>query len=561
LPLQLVARELGLSAQRLSHLSSQQAPVSRATLKVYGDLLCTLGQAFLRQRYGAIVEKRLIEINRRFRLMVEGVKDYALFTVDAAGRVTSWNSGAERMLGYTEAEIVGQEFSRIFTPEDVQNGVPEKELQTAAREGWAEDERWHLRKDGSRVFVSGVLTSLGEGDSREFGKIIRDVTERRKIEAALLQAQKLESLGVLGGGIAHDFNNLLTGILGNASLVLDHASQLDPDRPRLEDIAASSKRAADLTNQLLAYAGKGRFVITRFNLSELISEMLHLIETSIPKMVQIQLSLATSDLPLVEADASQIQQIVMNLVINAAEAIGADGGTIWVSTGIADTEAAHGSKPGRSVYMEVRDSGSGMDEATRARIFDPFFTTKFTGRGLGLAAVSGIIRGHKGRIEVESVPGEGSTFRVFLPALEADFLKTKSFPSPHDLQSTGVGTGTILIVDDEAIVRRLAKAVLEHRGYVVLVAENGLEAVSIFQERAAEITGVLLDMAMPIMGGEEAFRHIREIRPDVPVLVASGYSEFATRQRFGDSVNVSFIQKPYTVMQLAEKVEALFASE
>jgi PAS domain S-box-containing protein len=556
LPLQRAARELGLSAQQLSHLSSQQAPVSRATLKVYGDLLFTLGQAFLRQRYGAIVERKLIETNRLFRLLVEGVKDYALFTVDAVGRVSSWNSGAERLLGYTEAEIVGHEFSQIFTPEDVHNGVPEKELQEAASEGRAEGDRWHLRKDGSRVFVSGVLASLaGEGDSREFGKIIRDVTEQRKTEAALRQAQKLESLGVLAGGIAHDFNNLLTGILGNASLVLDHAS--DGDRLRLEDVVTSSKKAAELTSQLLAYAGKGRFVITRFDLSGLIAEILHLLEISIPKKVQLQVA-REPDLPLIEADASQIQQIVMNLVINAAEAVGPEGGTIWVSTGVADTEAADNRKPGRSVYMEVRDSGSGMDEVTRAKIFDPFFTTKFTGRGLGLAAVSGIIRGHKGRIEVESVPGEGSTFRVFLPALEADSLRTEEVPASPDLQSTAAGS--ILVVDDDAVVRRLAKTALEYRGYAVLLAENGLEAVTVFQQRNAEITGVLLDMGMPIMDGEEAFRHIRAIRPDVPVLVASGYSEFAMLERFGDS-NARFIQKPYTARQLAEKIKALLASE
>lgn len=557
LPLKRVARELGLSASRLSHLSSQQAPVSRATLKVYGDLLFTLGQAFLRQRYGAIVERKLIETNRLFRLLVEGVKDYALFTVDAAGRVTSWNSGAERLLGYTEAEMVGHEFSRIFTAEDVRDGVPGKELKAAASEGRADADRWHLRKDGSRVFVSGVVAILaGEGDSREFGKIIRDVTEQRTAEAALLQAQKLESLGVLAGGIAHDFNNLLTGILGNASLVLDNVSPLDAHRPNLEDIVASSERAAALTNQLLAYAGKGRFLITRFDLFELILEILHLIEASIPKKVRLQLE-PDPDLPLVEADASQIQQIVMNLVINAAESIGAEGGTIRISTGVAGVSAADRLKPGRSVYMEVRDSGGGMDEATQATIFDPFFTTKFAGRGLGLAAVLGIIRGHKGRIEVESVPGEGSTFSVFLPALEADSIKTQKAPSSLDLQSTSAGRGAILIVDDEPIVLRTAKAMLERRGYSVLVARNGLEAVEVFRQGPAEIAGVLLDMAMPIMGGEEAFRRIREIRPDVPILVVTGYSEADARGRFDGSVNAGFIQKPYTGAQLTEKMKVL----
>jgi CheY-like chemotaxis protein len=288
--------------------------------------------------------------------------------------------------------------------------------------------------------------------------------------------------------------------------------------------------------------------------------MLPLIGTSIPKMVRLRLA-RTPDLPLIEADASQIQQIVMNLVINAAEAIGLEGGIVSVSTGVADTEAADSRKRGRSVYMEVRDSGSGMDEVTRAKIFDPFFTTKFTGRGLGLAAVSGIIRGHKGRIQIESVPGEGSTFRVFLPAVAAGSLKKKKvLPSP-DLQVTVDGGGIILVADDDSVIRRLTKAALEHRGHAVLLAENGIEAVTLFQQRAAEITGVLLDLTMPIMGGEEAFRLIREIRPDVPVIVASGYSEALTRECFGDAVNVSFLQKPYTLMQLAEKIKTLFASK
>ena len=549
LPLQRVVREFGLSAQPLWYVARQQAPISRTNLTVYGDLLGALGQAFLRERYGGILERRLAETNRRFRLLVDGVKDYAIFTVDAAGLVTSWNIGAERMLGYTEAEILGRHFSRIFTPEDVQNGVPERELQTAAREGRAEDERWHVRKDGSHFFVSGILATAGQSEGREFGMIMRDITERQKTEAALRQAQKLESLGVLAGGIAHDFNNLLTGILGNASLILDTSSQLDPDRLSLEDIVALSKRAADLTNQLLAYAGKGRFVITKFDLSELVLEMLRLIQTSIPKMVRLELALAP-DLPWIEADASQIQQIVMNLVINAAEAIGPEGGTVWVSTGVAEIESGDERAPGRYVYMEVRDSGCGMDEATRAKIFDPFFTTKFAGRGLGLAAVSGIVRGHNGRMQLESVPGGGSTFRISLPALEGNFPRAEKTSSSRDLH----GTGTILVVDDEVAVRRVAKAMLEHLGYAVLVAENGLEGVTIFEQRAADITAVLLDMTMPVMDGEHALQHMRAIRPDVPVLVSSGYSEVVARARFNDSVSVDFIQKPYTVAELAKKI-------
>ena len=251
----------------------------------------------------------------------------------------------------------------------------------------------------------------GNGDdTREYGVLIRDVTELRQAEEDLRQALKLEGIGVLAGGIAHDFNNLLTGIIGGLSFVKTRLPVDDPAYPVLEIAQRSSAQAAELVNQLLAYAGKGKFVITRFDLSALISEMLPLIAASIPKTIGMVLSLPTG-LPWIEADASQIRQIVMNLIINGAEAIGAQAGTVRVSTGISGS--------GTDVFMEVKDSGSGMSEATKAKMFDPFFTTKFAGRGLGLAAVSGIIRGHKGKMQVDStvgkVPPSPSTSRHWRP--------------------------------------------------------------------------------------------------------------------------------------------------
>ncbi len=552
LPLERMARELGLSAQRLWHLARGQVPMSRAQLQVYGALLGTLGKAFLRQRYSAILERKLAETNLRFRLLVEGMEGSALLTVDAAGRISSWNSGAERLLGYTEAEILGREYSRIFTPEDVRKGVPHQEMQKAATESRTEDEHWLVRKDGSRFLASGILSAMGPEKAREFGKIVHDITERRKTEEAVRQAQKLESLGVLAGGIAHDFNNLLTGILGSASLLLDTSFEFHPGRAELETIVASSKQAADLTSQLLAYAGKGRFVITRFDLSALIAQVLHLIQTSIPRIVQLELALAP-DLPWIEADASQIRQIAMNLAINAAESIGPEGGIVRVSTGMADIGPGNECNPGRYVYMEVRDSGSGMDEATKAKIFDPFFTTKFTGRGLGLAAVSGIVRGHNGIMQVESVPGEGTVFKILLPAVEGTFSRAEEASPLPNLH----GTGTILVVDDDAAIRQVAMRILKHLGYTVLVAQNGLEGVTIFEQSSAAITAVLLDMAMPVMGGEEALRRLQTIRPDVPVLVSSGNSEVFARERFGNRGVAGFIQKPYTVAQLGAKLKAI----
>jgi PAS domain S-box-containing protein len=413
LPLQRMAREYGIEAQLVWQTAVHQTPVSRSTLRMYGQLLHALGEAFLRQRYSAIVERKLSESNRRFRLLVDSLKEYAVFTVDTTGRVTSWNAGAERLLGYTEAEIVGQPCSLMFTPEDIQNGQPDNDMREAARKGAIEVERWHVRKGGARFLATSLLAGVTHAEGYEFGRIISDITERRESEEALFQGQKLESIGVLAGGVAHDFNNLLQGILVNACSLLEDSAELDPNRKALEDIIAAGSVAAGLTSQLLAYAGKGTCVATRFDLSDLISKMLRLIDSSIRKGVDLQVDLAAG-LPWVEADANQIQQVVMNLVINGGEAISPGVGVVRVTTGVASPEAWQDLHP--YVYMEVQDSGCGMDVATSSRIFDPFFTTKFLGRGLGLAAVSGIIRRHGGKIQLQSVPGEGSTFRVTLPA-------------------------------------------------------------------------------------------------------------------------------------------------
>jgi PAS domain S-box-containing protein len=551
LPLQAVARTFRVSPQQLWHEAIRQVPLSCATLQVYGNLLAHLGQAFLGQRYSGILHRELDDTNHRYQLLIDGVKDYALFTVNAAGMVTSWNSGAERLLGYSQADIQGKDFSRFYAPEDLRNGAPRKILEKAARAGWAEDKGWRVRKDGTRFFADGAMASLGQGNDREFGKIIHDVSERRKSEEALLQAHKLESIGILAGGIAHDFNNLLTGILGSVSFARTTLAPDHPACPLLEMAEQSCEKAAKLTTQLLAYAGKGKFVVTRFDFSTLISELLPLIASSIPRTVRIQTTLAT-DLPWIEADASQIEQLVMNLVINGGEAMGREGGTLRVATGVTAIEGVEEGRPGRQVYMEVRDSGIGMSEATQASMFDPFFTTKFTGRGLGLAAVSGIVRGHQGRMELDSVPGKGTTFRVFFPAVEAPALKVEKAPAPAVFR----GTGTVLVVDDEPALRKLAQVILEQRGYSVLVAADGQEGVDLFRANAGKIVAVLLDMTMPVMSGKEAFRQIREIQPDVPIVISTGYSELVAIEQFGTGTAIDFVQKPYTVAKLGEKIKA-----
>jgi signal transduction histidine kinase len=315
--------------------------------------------------------------------------------------------------------------------------------------------------------------------------VARDISERKALESQLLQTQKLESLGVLAGGVAHDFNNLLTGILGNASLVADSMPPSNPNHRILEECVKAAERAAHLTRQLLAYAGKGQFVIEAVNLSSLVKEISSLVQTSIPRKVQVRLELEP-DLPAIEADTGQLQQVIMNLVINAAEAIGDNVGLVVVTTGQQEVNERYSMtvwghselRPGRYVTLEVHDSGCGMDEATLQRIFDPFFTTKFTGRGLGLAAVSGIMRSHKGAMKVYSVPGKGTTFKLLFPA-------TSVVPTPPShimLPSDAQGSGTILVVDDEEIVRDTARNTLERYGYRILMARDGREAIELFRE-------------------------------------------------------------------------------
>src|SRR5581483_9532889 len=334
-----------------------------------------------------------------------------------------------------------------------------------------------------------------------------------KFEEHLRQTQKLESLGVLAGGVAHDFNNLLTGILGNASLALDTTDPGHPNHAALEEVVTAAERAADLTRQLLAYAGKGRFFTRNIDLSDLVRQITNLLRTSIPKTVQLRLHLADA-LPPMEADVSQIQQIIMNLVINGAEAIGAHPGTVLIQTAIQNVDeqyittlapAGHPLSPGDYVCLEVHDTGCGMDDDVQARIFDPFFTTKFTGRGLGLSAVLGIVRSHKGALKVYSTPGRGSTFKLLFPVGTGNVIEAAAGAPRPDVR----GSGLILVVDDEATVRATAKLALDRHGYTVLVAENGREAVDIFGRHKGEIRLVLMDLTMPVMGGEEAVRRLK----------------------------------------------------
>lgn len=396
--------------------------------------------------------------------------------------------------------------------------------------------------------------------------ISRDVTERHEDEKRRLElerqvqhAQKLESLGILAGGIAHDFNNLLTGILGYSDLALSAMMPGSSVHGYIEEVVKGARQAAALTQQMLAYSGKGRFVVKALDLAKLIEEMGRLLEISISKKCILRYEFIPG-LPLIEADASQVRQIVMNLVINASEAIGDRSGVIAVSTGMMFCDKAYFSETyldenlteGLYVYLEVSDNGCGMSPETQAKIFDPFFTTKFTGRGLGLAAVLGIVRGHRGAVKVYSELGRGTTMKVLFPASEQQGANARIAPtSPVGWRTSGLA----LVVDDEESVRALARVMLEKMGFSVISAADGREAVEVFRQKADQIDLVLLDMTMPHLNGEETFREMRRIRSGVCTILSSGYNEQSATNRFAGKGLAGFIQKPYRYEGLRDVVQ------
>jgi signal transduction histidine kinase/CHASE1-domain containing sensor protein len=397
----------------------------------------------------------------------------------------------------------------------------------------------------------------------------REITERKTAEAKrvamerkLLETQKLESLGVLAGGIAHDFNNLLTGIVGNAGLV---RLELPPDAPptaHIRQIESAALRAAELCQQLLAYAGKGRFLVESLDLNELIEGTLSLLRLSIGKQAQLRLELARP-LPVVMADATQIRQIVMNLVINAADAIGARPGLVTLRTGSRQVRASEfaawaadpGLPEGNYVFLEISDTGCGMPPETLHRIFEPFFTTKFAGRGLGLAAVLGIVRGHRGALQVTSELGRGSAFTLFLPAGDGPSLAVESGVRPPP--AVWQRSGTVLVVDDEECVRTVTEYVLATFGFDTVAAPDGEAALATFAAGPDRFVFVLLDLILPGISGRKVLARLREIRPTVRVLLVSGYSENDSASPFASDGLTAFLQKPYTRETLERKLREL----
>ncbi len=508
--------------------------------------------------------------------------------LSSALTVRFWNSCLESWTGLSRAEVLGSDLSERFS--HLRQPRYHQRLQMIFDGGpptvFSSQLHRHVipapLPDGQLRIQHTVVTAIrAEGGGFDALFSIQDVTdltqrleehralrhqalreekERRRLEAKIQNAQKLESLGVLAGGIAHDFNNLLVGILGNADLALVKEPPSSPQRRYLESIIAAAQRAANLSNQMLAFSGKGTFVTEAVDLAELARDVVHLLEMPLSKLARIEFDLPEAALR-VEADSTQIRQLMMNLITNAADAVADSGGVIEISGGTIDCDAAYLSEsylledlpPGRYAYLDVIDNGPGMSPETLEKVFDPFFTTKFAGRGLGLAAVLGIVRGHRGTVRVDSEPGRGTVFRVLLPAApQRPGAEAAPEPEPVRLE----GGETILVVDDEEPVRTVAQRVLEDSGFAVLTAADGDEGLDVFSRHGDRIALVLLDMTMPRLSGHETLERLRRIRESVTVVLSSGYSEEVARDQFADQPISGFLQKPYSPGRLLAKVHA-----
>lgn len=513
-------------------------------------------------------EESLRKAEVRYRTLVEQMLAITYTAVlDKSRKITFISPQIELFLGISPNDCVDNPdfWNHHLHPDDCDRVLKEIEYCHKTKESFCSEYRM-ISKKGKIVWFrdEAIIIRNDDGVPLFFQGIMIDITKHKSaeqkqlsLERQILHVQKLESMGVLASGIAHDFNNLLTGILGNADLALLKLSQVSPVRQNIQGIETAARQAAELCREMLDYSGKERFVSEQVDLSEIIREMSHILDISISKKVVIKYNLA--DIPVViKADPSQIRQVIMNLITNASEAIGEKSGVISIYTGLAyydrvqllEVYMNEELTEGMYASLEVSDTGCGMSEVTKGKLFDPFFTTKHTGRGLGLASVLGIIRGHAGTISLYSELEKGTTFKILIPAV-GGFVK-HSVEEESGLQEWK-GHGTILLVDDEETVRGVARNMIEYLGFNVITAENGQEAVEIFKARQGEIDCIVLDLTMPIMNGEEAFYEIRKINNDVRVILCSGYNKKKISKQFMSKGLSGIIQKPY-ILKMLRKV-------
>jgi PAS domain S-box-containing protein len=597
---------------RISALASTGALTTSETvedLKVALEEL-RVAEEELRQQNDELASTHLeLDLERRRYQELFDFAPGAYLVTDASGIVRQANRSASRLLNVPPTFLAGKALAAYIATEDRprfrsllaslgigpgphtaafklqprDSGILDAEVTysvSQARGGEPSVIRWLMRNVTEREQMARQIRALNlelesrvaarTADLSDAHRLAQELVEKEQSarraaefsEAQSRHVQKLESIGVLAGGIAHDFNNLLHVVLGNADIALSNLTKGSPAREPIEEVVRATLRAADLTRQLLAYSGKGAFVVRYLDLSTEVREMATLLRTATSKQATLAWELSSS-LPAISADPTQIRQIVMNLITNASDALGETAGTITLRTGVTeleDLDDQHFTVPvevegpldpgkGPFVYLEIGDSGAGMTLDTLSRIFDPFFSTKFTGRGLGLAAVMGIVRSHHGLIRVRTAPGEGTTFRVLFPSV-AGAARKSGRPPPE--RSDWHGSGTILVVDDEEGVREVAERILQEIGFQTICAEDGRRALEIMEELRDGVTAVLLDLSMPRMGGAETFRRLRALRPDLPILMMSGYTEQVVAPQFsGSGPGVTgFLQKPFMAEDL-----------
>ncbi|MEI6215181.1 MAG: response regulator [Desulfuromonadales bacterium] len=504
-------------------------------------------------------EESLLQNNELLRLALDASSD-GIWDWDVPNNSIYWSPRCYTMLGYEpDAFVVTfKKWKELLHPDDREAASRTVRQMMNLAEGNFTVEFRIATKGGGWCWIMwrGKPTSRNEkgeilrfvGTNTNISDRKKDEEERHRLEQQFQQTQKLESLGVLAGGIAHDFNNILSIILGHCFMSRDATSE-EAQRTHLLQIEGAANRAADLCRQMLAYAGKNPLVQNRLDVRSMVNDITKMLQSAIKKNVAIELDL-TSDQPEIMGDASQIQQIAMNLIINAAEAIGDDNGTIRITLATIEFDENRTDEDflgreipaGRYICLEVVDTGCGMDEITQKRIFEPFYTTKFTGRGLGMSAILGIIKSHQGALQLTSVPGEGTTFKVFLPLSEA--MTEGDIPVPV-ASVVEPGCGTILLVDDEEALRSIGAELLEAMGYTALTASNGARALEIFRQRSGEIDLLMLDLIMPELGGVATYHEVRKLSATVPVVICSGYGVEEVLEIIETDSAAGFMQKPY----------------
>jgi len=498
----------------------------------------------------------------QFRLLVQGVTDYAIFMLDPEGNVASWNAGAERIKGYAPAEIIGQHFSRFYTDDDRNVDLPRIALETAAREGRFEKEGWRIRKDGTRFWANVVIDAIRDTDGTliGFAKITRDVTERQQAQVALEQArealfqsQKMEAIGQLTGGIAHDFNNLLSAVLGSLELVRKRMPEDRKITPFLDNAIQGARRGAALTQRMLAFARRQDLKPEPVDVPELVRGMTELLQTSLGPSIEMEARFPLA-LTAVRADTNKLELALLNLAVNARDAMPNGGPLVIAAREEALPPRDIGLRPGTYVCLSVTDRGTGMDEATLAKATEPFFTTKGVGKGtgLGLSMVHGMAEQSGGRLVLKSGGvGKGTTAELWLPVAGSQATGEPERPSPRQDHGSPRPALAVLAVDDDALVLMNTSAMLEDLGHTVFEAKSGKEALNILR-REGELDLVITDHAMPHMTGVELVEAVRAEWPRLPIIVATGYAELPP----GAAADLPRLTKPFSQDELARAVEA-----